>query len=49
MCTSYSIFLAELLPHCTNLYYKWNKNSMLRVWIGPVPWFILGAAESAEV
>ncbi|KAK4029580.1 hypothetical protein OUZ56_022559 [Daphnia magna] len=39
----------QLLPHCTNLYYKWNKNSMLRVWIGPLPWFILGAAESAEV
>ncbi|KAI9560159.1 hypothetical protein GHT06_014170 [Daphnia sinensis] len=40
----------QLIPHFMNLYHKWSKRSpVLRVWMGPLPWFFLGAAESAEV
>lgn len=31
------------------LYKKYNKKSIIRIWIGPQPWFALGSAESAEV
>ncbi|XP_046655329.1 cytochrome P450 4c3-like [Daphnia pulicaria] len=40
----------KILPHFINLYYKWaNEKSLMRLWIGPIPWFVLGSAQSTEV
>lgn len=39
----------KILPHVMELYKKYNKKSIIRIWIGPQPWFALGSAESAEV
>lgn len=38
-----------MVTHFVNLYEKWSRNSVLRIWIGPLPFFVLGGAESAEV
>lgn len=37
------------MPHIFDLYRTWCKKSLIRIWIGPFPWFMLGSAESAEV
>lgn len=39
----------EIMPHAYELYQKYNKSSIIRIWIGSQPWFLLGGAESAEV
>lgn len=40
---------SDILPHFSNLYNKWNRKSIIRLWIGPLAVFAIGGAESAEV
>lgn len=37
------------MPHAVQLYKKNSKKSVVRIWVGPQPWFLVGGAESAEV
>ncbi|XP_046655352.1 cytochrome P450 4c3-like [Daphnia pulicaria] len=39
----------QIMPHAYELYQKYNKSSIIRIWIGSQPWFLLGGAESVEV
>ncbi|XP_046463628.1 cytochrome P450 4C1-like isoform X3 [Daphnia pulex] len=39
----------KIMPHAVQLYKKYSKKSVVRIWVGPQPWFLLGGAESAEV
>lgn len=38
-----------MLPHLLDLYKKWSNRSVMRLWMGPIPIFVLGSAESVEV
>lgn len=39
----------ELLGLVRDMFNTWANNSMFRLWIGPLPFYVLGSAESAEV
>jgi hypothetical protein len=34
------------MPHAVQLYKKYSKKSVVRIWVGPQPWFLVGGAES---
>lgn len=41
--------MTDMVVHFMKLYEKWNVKGLCRIWVGPIPAFLLGGAEAAEV